>query len=267
MTRNVHLAGSLGAALLCTTILLTACGSDSSVSAAPGTVAPPPGTAAAGSWQGSIDSPSPGSRAIKAVVLPDGSFWMVYSLTGDASTAGIIRGTGTTDGTNFTVADALLLSLEDGKQTTADIAATFTGQSAFNGSITQDGSTALTSPASFSSLYRTAFNQTLTLADLAGTYEGVITTKLGEESATIAIDTSGAIAGGSTSGCSVNGQATAQPTGNVFNITATFGTEDACGANKESSVVGIMSLEVDTATALALNGDGSNSFIFTGIRP
>jgi hypothetical protein len=235
--------------------------------AAPGAVAPPPGTAAAGSWQGSIDTPNPGSRSVKAVVLPDGSFWMVYSLVGDASTAGIIRGTGSTDGSTFTVDDAALLSLEDGQQTTADVAATFTGQSAFNGSITQAGSTALPSPATFSSLYRTAFNQTLTLADLAGTYEGTITTTLGEETATLAIDTSGAIAGGSASGCTVAGQATAQPAGNVFNINATFGSEDACGDNKAVNVVGILSLEVDTATALALNGDNSNSFIFTGIRP
>ncbi|MCD6060434.1 MAG: hypothetical protein K0R03_2369 [Moraxellaceae bacterium] len=261
MTRNVLIAGSLGAALL-----LGACNSDSSITS-PGAVTAPPGTPAAGSWLGSIDSPTPGSRTARAVVLPDGSFWLVYSLEGDTSTAGIIRGTGTTDGTNFTVTDANLLSLEDGKQTTADITATFVNKNSFAGTITQDGSTALTSPAVFSSLYRTAFDTNLTLADLAGTYDGVITTKTGEETANFAISDTGAIAGGSTSGCSVAGQATAQSAGNVFNITATFGKEDACGANKDVSVVGILSLEVDTVTALALNGDSSNSFIFTGTRP
>lgn len=261
MTRNVLIVGSLGAALL-----LGACNSSDDAGAAPGTVTPV-GTAAAGSWQGSIDTPAANSRAVKAVVLPDGSFWMVYSLQGDPSTAGVIRGTGSTDGSNFTVSDATLLSLEDGQQTTADIAATFANRASFAGTITQDGSTALTSPASFSTTYRSVFDKHLTLADLAGTYDGVITTKLGEESASVAINDTGAFAGSNASGCSVAGQATAQPAGNVFNVTATFGSEDACGSNKQVSVVGILSLEVNAVTVLALNGDASNSFIFSGTRP
>lgn len=262
MTRTVLILGSLGAALL-----LAACNDDDAPFAGTGTPVTPAASAATGSWQGSIDTPLANSRTARAVVLADGSFWMTYSQVGAATTAGIIRGTGSSDGSVFSVDNATLISLEDGSRSVADITANFVGRSSLNGTITQEGTTALPSPATFSSLYRSAFDQTLTLADLAGIYEGVITTGLGEESASFAIDASGALAGGSASGCSVNGQATAQPSGNVFNINASFGSEDACGANRAVSVVGILSLEVDTLTALALNDGSTNSFIFTGTRP
>lgn len=267
MTRTVFALGSLGAALL-----LTACnGSSISGGDNPGTVTPPPAAfAAAGSWAGTIGTPEAGSRIMKAVVTDDGSFWMVYNKADSGSVAGIVQGSGTiTDGV-YTVSGATLLSLEDNQQTTADLSADLVPQSSLIGTLTQaaDGpAVALPTPAAFNALYQLASGQNLTLADLAGSYTGTITTKLGAESATVTIDDTGAITGSNDSGCTLTGQAEAQSQGNVFNVSVTFGSEDACALNKGVDVEGVVTLDVNKATAVAMDSAHTNSFIFTGLRP
>lgn len=263
MTRNVLTLGALSAALL-----LAACDDDSAPAAARAPSPAPATVAAEGSWQGKINTPAANSRDMKAVVLKDGAFWMVYSMEGSSTVTGVLRGTGSVEDGVFTVNGASLLSLEDGhRKTTANVVANFVSKSSFSGTITQDPAMALLpSPAEFSSLYQLEYDQQLSLADLVGTYSGIITTKLGPENATVTVDEAGLIEGSNTSGCSLNGAAEQEPSGNVFNVAVRFGSEDACGANKNVEVVGIVSLEVDKVTALAMDVARSNSFIFVGTK-
>lgn len=267
MTRTVLTLGGIAA-----TLLLTACQSDSGDTAPPTGATPTPGsvlTGAEGSWAGTIDTPTAGSRQLQAAVLDDGRFWMVYSGAGDGRIGGILQGTGTTASGVFTVDDATLLSLEDDTSSSADIKATFTTGSRFEGSITPAAGTApvsLPSPALFSSLYQLTYNTALSLGDLAGQYTGNITTRAGTETATVTIDADGDIAGASSSGCLLTGKAAAEPQGNLFELDATFGNEPACGGNATTQVFGIITLEADKATALAMDSLRSNSFIFTGTR-
>jgi hypothetical protein len=267
MTRNVFLIGSLGAALLC-----TGCGSDSS---SPGAAPAPSGAAGLtrtfgpeGSWAGTIDTPTAASRNMQAAVLDDGTFWMVYFKEGSNGIGGILQGSGKVDHGTFTVSDATLLSLEDSVSGTADIAASFVKKSRLGGSITVDegAAPALPSPATFSSLFQLSSNTRLTLRDLAGSFTGNITTQLGTESATVDISDSGAITGSNASGCSLSGQAERPPRGNIFKVDVRFGSETACGLNANVEVFGVVSLEVDKATVLAMDIGRSNSFIFTGLR-
>lgn len=267
MTRTVIATAGLAA-----TLLFTGCHSDSdNPPPAPGKSRQPPAatlTGAEGSWAGTIDTPLAGSRNMQAAILGDGTFWMVYTKAGSGSVGGILQGTGTSEDGVFSVEDATLLSLEDDIVSTAGISASFVTGSSLAGTLTSAAATpgSLPSPATFSSLYQLAYNAAVSLPDLAGQYTGNITTKAGTEAATVTIDEAGAIAGAISSGCSLEGQADAETHGNIFTLNAHFGSEPACGANATTQVFGIISLEVDKATALAMDISRNNSFIFTGNR-
>lgn len=278
MTRKVLPLGGL-----CAALLLSGCGSDSSSGGdAPGATVPPPTTTAPsgvqGSWRGQINSPSPASRLLEAIVLDDGTLWMAYSTANDPSqtdalinAAGVIKGQGTPDeaGGVFNVTNARQLSLEDNKRTGVDVTTTFVTGSSFNGSITRDEgpvSTLLPSPAAFTSLYRTAYNNNLTLTHLAGTYQGSVTSGLGKRSASLAITGEGGVTGSDNYGCSLTGTATPRSRGNVFNLSLTWGTEGGCGADAGTALGGVMSLEANRTGIMATDEDMKKAFIFVGFR-
>lgn len=279
MTRNVLTIGGFAAALL-----LTGCGSDSSSSTGtgPGSTTPPPTTTPAegvqGTWRGSINTPTPSARLLETIVLDDGTLWMAYSTANDPAqtdallnAAGLIKGTGTPDlATNtFNVTTAKELSIEDGQRVGVDVAMSFVTGSSLTGTITRDagpGTSALPSPADFSSLYRTAYNNNYTLQHLVGTYQGSLTTGLGKHSASLTIDSTGAITGSESTGCTVTGTATQRTRGNVFNVTLTWGNEAGCGANAANALEGVVSLEAGRIGMMATDADVKKAFIFVGNR-
>lgn len=278
MTRKVLTLSAVGAILL-----LSGCGSDSdSGTDAPGATTPPPSTTPAagvqGTWRGSINSPTPSSRLLETIVLSDGTVWMAYSNANDPTqtdallnAAGIIKGNGTPDETarTLSITNARQLSLEDNVRVGVDINASFVTGSSLSGSITRDegpGSTALPSPADFSSLYRMAYNNNYTLQHLAGTYQGSLSTTLGKNSATLTITETGAITGSNNTGCTMTGTATQRDRGNVFDLALTFGAEAGCGTNASTEMEGVVSLESSRIGALALDDDMRKAFIFAGNR-
>lgn len=279
MTRNVLTIGGFAAVLL-----LSGCGSDSTSSTAPGpgSTTPPPTTTPAegvqGAWRGSINTPTPSARLLETIVLDDGSLWMAYSTANDPTqtdallnAAGLIKGSGTPDlvANTFNVTTAKELSIEDGQRVGVDVNMSFVTGSSLTGTITRDagpGTSALPSPADFSSLYRTAYNNNYTLQHLAGTYQGSLTTGLGKHSASITIDSAGAITGSESTGCTVTGTATARTRGNVFNVALTWGNEPGCGANAANALDGVVSLESGRIGMMATDSDVKKAFIFVGNR-
>lgn len=278
MTRNVLILSGL-----CAALQLAGCGSGSSSSdSTPGASVPPPTTTAPtgvqGSWRGNINSPTPNSRLLETIVLDDGTLWMAYSTANDPvqtdallNAAGLIKGSGTPDEAAgaFNVSSARQLSLEDGTRAAISVSSTYVTGSTLSGSITRDPgapATALPSPASFSSLYRTAYNNNLTLAHLTGTYQGSLSTTLGKHSASLTVDAAGAVTGSDNTGCSITGTATARSRGNVFNISLTFGSEAGCAANAGVSQQGVLSLESGRAGIMAADTDMKKAFIFVGNR-
>lgn len=280
MTRKVLTLGGL-----CASLMLSACGSGSSSSSgttSPGTVVTPPTTTAPsgvqGSWRGVINSPTPSARVLETDVLDDGTVWMAYSTANDPAqtdallnAAGVIKGSGTPDldtGT-FHVTSAREISLEDNTRTSINIDASFVTGSSLSGSITRDAGappTALVSPADFSTLYRTAYNNNLTLAHLAGTYQGSVTTNLGKHSAALTLDGAGALTGNDSTGCTITGTATPRSRGNIFDLALAFGTEGGCGGNAGTAFTGILSLEAGRAGVMAMDTDLKKAFLFVGNR-
>lgn len=276
MTRNVLTYGGLGAALLLTG-MLSGCGSDSSIDgSAPGAVDKPPITTtppsgSEGSWQGTINTPTANARAMEAVILEDGTFWMAYADNAGEilNAAGLLQAKGTTgtDGT-FTFTNGTLISLENANaRSRVALDSTYVTGSRLDGTMTQTlatGPIALPTPASFTTLYQLAYNNNLTLAHLAASYSGSLTTNAGKQGATIAIGSDGAVTGNTGGACPITGTATARSRSNVFNLSVTFGTDATCGSNANLSMDGVVSLENGRIAALAMNTDRTHSFVFIG---
>lgn len=267
MTRTVFTLGSIA-----TAFLLSACGGSSD--SAPSTSTLPPGptttvTTSEGNWTGSIDTPLAGSRALRAVILPDGRFWMTYTRTDSGGVAGIVQGQGALSGNTFTATGATLLSLEDDTGTLIDLTAGAVPQSSLAGTLalaSDAPAVSLPSPAHFSALYQLTSGTTLTLADLTGLYSGEITTGAGIETASVTIADTGAITGSNSAGCSLSGNAQAPAAGNAFTVTLRFGDEASCGANQAIESEGVLTLSSGQVTALALDSSKTNSFIFNGSK-
>ncbi|MCD6060433.1 MAG: uncharacterized protein K0S16_744 [Moraxellaceae bacterium] len=274
MTRNVlTLSG------LCAALLLAGCGSDSSIlggsSTPPITVTPAEG--AEGVWRGNINTPVANARLMEAMILGDGDFWMVYSNSNDPTqtdallaATGIVSGTATpNDNGTYTVTSARHISLEDSRRNSVGVSGTFSTGSTLTGTITQSPAvpgSSLPSPADFTALYRTAYNNNLTLAHLAGTYNGSMTTNAGKNSSSITIDGAGAITGSDNTGCTFTGTATTRERGNVFDVTLAVGNHTGCGAAANKSMAGVISLETNRAGLLALDGEQKQAFIFSGVK-
>lgn len=265
MTRTVLTLGGVATALL-----LTACGGSSGSADSTQAVTPgPTPTASEGSWTGSIDTPQEGSRGLRAVVLPDGRFWMTYTRLDSGGIAGILQGQGVLSGNTFTATDATLLSLEDDTGTRINLAAGAVPQSSLAGTLTlasEAPAVSLPSPAQFSALYQLTSGQNMTLADLAGLYNGNITTGAGVETASVTIAPDGTFSGSNSAGCSLAGSAQPPAGGNVFTVTLHFGSEAACGANLGIEADGVLTLETGQVTVLALDSGKTNSFIFNGSK-
>lgn len=272
MTRNVFALGGL-----CAALLLAGCGSDSSI--ASGSSTPPittsPAEGAEGTWRGNINTPAANARLAEIFVLGDGDFWMAYSTANDPTqtdalinAAGVMHGTAVPndDGT-FTVTNARHISIEDNKRNTASITGNFVTGSSLGGTLTQTPAVPtakLPSPAEFSSLYRTAYNNNLTLAHLAGSYSGSLTTNTGKSSSTLTIAGDGAISGSNNSGCTFTGTAAVRDRGNVFDVNLTMGAEAACAAIANMEMDGVLNLETNRIGVLALDGEQKQTFILVG---
>jgi hypothetical protein len=278
MTRNVLTLGGLGAAILMSG-MLSGCGSDSNSSGGaltpggnntpPITTSPPAGSE--GSWQGTINNTDGSTRAMEAVILGDGSFWMAYADgAGEIlNAAGLMRGKGTTgeDG-SFTFSNGTLISLEDANaRSRITLDSDYVTGSKLDGTLTQalsSGPISLASPASFTSLYQLAYNNNLTLAHLAGSYDGSLTSNIGKQSTNLNIGNDGAITGSTSNGCTLTGTATQRERSNVFDLAMTFGGDAGCGANAGLSVSGVVSQENRRIAALAMNEASTHSFVFMG---
>lgn len=267
MTRNVLTLGSA-----CAALLLSACNDSGSSPAAPATqvVTPPPAAAAAieGSWNGSIDTPTAGSRGLRAVFLPDGNFWMTYTRADSGAIAGIIQGRGDNHDGGFSASGATLLSLEDNVDTRIELTASAVAQSALSGTLqlaSAAPAVSLPDPSAFSATYAPSPQPAPTLADLAGLYSGLVTNASGTTSATVTIGAGGHFSGSNSEGCSLSGDAGA-PAGKVFTLTLRFGDEAACGANSGLEASGVLVYDANQVTVLALDGSRRNSFIFNGNR-
>lgn len=162
-----------------------------------------------GLWQGTLD----GTRAVSAIVLGDGTYYMKYA-SAPGAPGGLVRGTGQFRGIQFTSTDGV--DFHFAFPPMAPSPATITGNVAETSGL--DGSMNAM-PLHLS--YLKDFDPNGNLADLAGTYPGQVTFSLGERQTTFTVTGDGKL---STvlNGCNITGQVVPRQD-NAYDLSIQFG--------------------------------------------
>jgi hypothetical protein len=242
-------AASLGLALAA---LLSACGGgadDDSLAAAAGTYA---GTTST-------------QRAIDGLVLADGSYYLLYSATGDATVVGgAVQGTGTLDAGRFASADALEFSAEGAGLKPGALAATLAAGSRFDGTFTPASGTGFDFAADAVAASGFA-RRPATLASLAGSYTGQAGFPLGVRPATFTVAANGAVSS-SINGCAIGGTATPRGDADAYDLTISFGPAPCAYPGASFSGVAWLRPGTGRLYAVARNEPSKMSVIFGGDR-
>lgn len=223
--------------------------------AAPATV-----SAAEGLWVGSTED----DRAVTGLVFDNGLYYILYSVSGDASTiAGVVQGNSATSGANFSSSNARDFNLEGEGVLAATVAANFAAKSTLAGTVTYGPGLTNT----FSTSYDSDYELTPTRAAVAGTYTGEVAFSLGVEAATIVISGTGALSGTGASGCAVTGAVNPRLRGNAYNVTITFGGAPCSFANQSFTGIGYYDATAQRFYSATPNGARTDGILFVGVKP
>lgn len=217
---------------------------------------------AAGSPAGLYHGSTSTGRALHAILLEDGEYWLIYSPVGNPSLiAGAAQGQ-TSFGSNGLAFSSNFkdFNLEGAGITSGLVSATYFPKNYIDGNVVFSNS-----QQSFSLKYDLAYEAISNLGVVSGTYRGTAAVVGGIEPATLAISSSGAIAGVSDSGCRFAGTAITH-SGWVYDVSITFA--GAPCANGTNTVTGVAYYEPSKSQvhSAALNSARTNGFIFTGSK-
>lgn len=205
------------------------------------------GDAASGSTTGLWNGTTSNGRDVSALVLADGTTWAAYVGGG---TLGFVRGTmnGAATDFNFTA----------GTISTGTITGTATTKQSIAGSAVLAGGGTVT----YTGTYDAAFEQTPTLAAVAGTYTGI-----GPSAGTTVTVAAGGGITGAVAGCNFTGTAAPRTDANAYDISVTFGG-GACALGTQT-LAGIAYYDATDRglTAAGVNGANNAAFIFLGQKP
>lgn len=222
---------------------------------------PAPTATAEGLWIGNTTT----ARTVTGIVLDNGSFWALYSASNNSAIiAGGFQGTGSSVNGSFSSLDARDFNLEGQGINNAQVAGTYSAKQLLNGTITYPS---LNQAIAFNSVYNPDYEQTPSLATIAGTYSGTASTVPGgTDTATMFITQTGAITGIGTSGCTFAGNVAPHPRGNVYDVTITFGG-GVC-ANGNSTVTGVGYFDASTKRLYGgtVNSTRTIASIFVGTK-
>lgn len=218
--------------LLGAVFLLSACGGSSSTS----TTTPAANSPAQGMWNGTTST----NRSISAIVLGDGTYYVIYSAANNPNIIdGFSQGTGSATASpgTFTSSNMQDFNFVGLGVNSATLSTSYTTKQSFNGTINYTGGTSTT----FTSTYDPTYETVPTLSALAGSYTGTaVVVNVGNSANTvITVSSSGAISS-SSNGCTITGSASPRSDGNAFDVSMTFAASgcDASLAGKTLAGMG-----------------------------
>lgn len=168
----------------------------------------------AGLWKGTIE----GNRQANAIVLGDGTYYMMYSKPGVSELAGVYVGTGDFQGAKFTAPNGrdynwvgkygqFPLSAAD-----APLAGKLSARQSVVGSVTAKGDLP------FAVSYVRDLDDDARLEELAGSFTGTVSFRAGDRPAVFTVTKEGDVSS-SVNGCPINGKATPRSDANAFDLT------------------------------------------------
>jgi hypothetical protein len=237
---------------------LSACSGDGHTSTPSPTAIP--AASAEGLWTGTIDT----NRTVKALVLDDGTYWLLYysAIGTPSSVLGFIQGNSNSQNGVFSSSSAKDFNPDRRGLLNAKIDGTYTTKQIFDGTIVYPGAVRNT----FKTQYSHEYDSAPDINAIVGTYAGPVAAN---ETVDVTVSPTGAISGESRTSpkCIFTGSATPRAQGNVFDVTITFGPQDTC-SNKSATVRGVAFYDAGTKTlySAALNDDKTNGVILIGTK-
>ena len=191
----------LSCALAACTVALAACGGGGGGGGETPPPAVDPSVAMRGFWGGTMTGAPDGATRSAAVVMADGTAWVVLeSATAPTAVARIpLTGTGvnTTDAT--VTGNGFYYRLGDGARLAVSASGTASTKGTFKGTATANG----TAPAGFDWTSVPGFTTPAQAADVVGTWAG--TAGAGAVTITWSVSAAGAVTGSSSTGCAYSG--------------------------------------------------------------
>lgn len=230
--------------------------------------AAPPAPGAEGLWIGSANP----SRTITAIVLDNGTYWILYSFPSAGSfIAGVVQGTGSSVNGSFSSSDGMDFHLEARGINNATLSASYAVKQSFNGAVYDPN---LNPTLTFTSSYNAVYDQTPSVSAIAGTYAGPASVMGGDEVTTLAISSPGVVVGTGidlatqTVSCRFAGIALPRAKGNLYDLSVDVSGAGAC-ASGPGTVKGIAYFDASAKRLylVALNKSRSDGLIFVGIPP
>ncbi len=208
-----------------------------------------------GLWEGSVGNGS----LLYGIVLPDGTFYVLYSVPNTESIGGVVQGTLTVQGTSVSSVDARDYNFVPfGAVFPATISGTFVSGQSLTGTIAESGASV-----SFTADWVDDSIAVPSLALTAGTFTGIGATSAGVQATSLTVAAGGAISG-SSGGCTFGGTATPRTDLRAFDLSITFnGAPCALGS---ATIAGIAVYEGEERQlfAVGLNGARTDGFLFVG---
>jgi len=237
-------------------LALTACGGGGGS----GGTAVAPVSGAQGLWKGST------SPSVMGIVLDDGSYWLLYSPANVSGfTGGFVQGTGTSLNGSFSSSDAIDFNFSGQGVNNATVSASYTVKQSFNGSVSY---TNLNAPLTFTSSYNADYDQTPSLAAIAGNFLGISYVGSSSDVVTLVISAQGVLAGTSaTSGCQYGGLVKPHTNGNVYDVSLLIsGTACTTGTNTVTGI-GYFDASSKRLYLAAVNTSRTTGMGFSGVKP
>lgn len=213
---------------------------------------------ASGIWKGSTDA----GRAVTAVVLEDGSYYMIYSGAADAaSVAGGVQGSGSLTESTFASASGLNYNFEGAGVQPATLSASLQPFSTLVGNVTN----ATSGSFGFQTSYSADSRNTPSLATLAGDYPGQVTFALGVRPAVFAVTATGQV---STviNACTITGTVAPRTDINAYDLTIVFGGAPCVFPNASFSGVAYHDVAAGKLSAFVRHATVPQAIFFTGSR-
>lgn len=188
-------------------------------------------TAARGLYIGTTDT----GRAIRTVILPDGTYWAIYSSVADDEVfTGALNGQGSTAGTSFSSTNGYDFNAEGMGRMPFTLQANFTEMDSFSGVVDYSG---LPSDMAISGTYDESIELSPSLATIAGSYTGTAAINA-IASASFTISSTGTISGfGQHENCLLTGTIKPRSDANLYDVKVNFnGAECSNGPENYSGI-------------------------------
>ena len=203
-------------------------------------------------------------RAAAGIILNDGTFYIVYSVENNPDVvAGVVQGNGTASEGSLSSSNAMDFNFEGLGVFPATVSATYSPKQWVDSILSYDNGNTV----EFSTTYDTDYENTPSLADLAGIFTGEVMFSLGSEDAEVTISPTGAVSGVGASGCIMTGSVAPRASGNIYNVSITFGGAPCYFENQTMSGICYYDSNTRQLWAAAPNATRTEGIMFVGDKP